>query len=529
MRRHTQDRVMHRRWPWWLALCLSLSFGLGAHALEPDHAETAVPADVGDVFPVEPVNQFLGSRSAAEGKWGVSVIDLSTRQVIYRHNDAEAMQPASTAKLMSTAFALDVLGADARFRTQVLSKTLPDAVGVLPEPLLLVGGGDPNLSSRVFPYRGETERGPLTQPFDDIAMQVYQQGVREIPDGIIADDRRYPQEPPPAGWTAEDRMYWYGAPVGSLIFNDGMVTVSARAGGSAGQSARVSLAPNPDGLIRYHVDTVRRGGRDFALYLADRGQDWQLRGAIRMGGGSSAMLAQPDPARMAAQALRDALERRGIAVGKRIQILRRALDEPRPDPQNYAAYVTLAEMQSPPLRDAVTVVNKVSQNLHAEMLLREASLRLGGDGSLEQATNHLRSWLYERNLVDESAVIDDASGLSRRDRMSPFRLASLLGYASQTAWASDWRASLPVAGRDGTLRYRLHDVQERIQAKTGTLKDVAALAGYVQRDNGKEYAFAVMVNRFSVSESQIKGRIDQLLRLIALNPVSAGPARTAMR
>lgn len=513
-----------RRHAVWLLLCLP--FGLVAHALEPSDA-LPTPADLNaEAFPVGALDHFLSHRPRGEGEWGVSVIDLENKQVIYRYNDHQAMQPASTVKLMSTAFALDVLGADAQFSTRVLSKNAVDARGVLSEPLLLVGGGDPNLSSRIFPYRGETERGPLSQPVDDLALQIYQHGVREIPQGIVADDRRYPQEPSPLGWTAEDRAYWYGAPISSLTFNDGLVTVSAQAGSSVGRRARVSLAPNPGGLIRSRVSTIRRSARDDGLSLVARGDEWQLRGALRMGSGSSAMLSQPDPARMAAIALREALQRRGIVVGQHIGILRRSPEQPRPDPQSYADYTALGSITSPMLRDAVTVVNKVSQNLHAEILLREASLQLGGDGSLAQATMQLKSWLQSRNLVDEATVIEDASGLSRADRTTPFRLASLLGYAHQATWGNDWRASLPVAGRDGTLRYRLRDVQERVQAKTGTLKDVAALAGYVQRVNGRDYAFAVLVNRFSVSESQIKGQIDQLVRLMALE---SAPAQTAMR
>lgn len=475
-------------------------------------------------FPTAQIDAFLASRSASEGIWGVSVMDLNSRQPLYETGGTEPLQPASTAKLLTTAFALDVLGPDTIFSTQVLARSTPDVNGVVQGPLVLLGGGDPNLSSRVFPFRGTTVRGPLSEPFDKLAEALWARGVREIPEGLVADTRRYPTEPRPAGWTEEDSIRWYGAPVSSLSFNDGMVLVTVRPAPRAGQWASASIEPNPRGLIRNAVMTVSRGGS--AVRLVDKGGYWELQGQVRARGGARfMMLAQPDPARMAVLAFRDALEKRGILVGGGVEILRRSPGEKVYNSLSYGNYLTLAELRSPPLREAVAVVNKVSQNLHAEMLLREASLAQGGDGSLATASFHLKSWLRERALLTPSCYMDDGCGLSRNNRLPPAALTAVLSYANTAPWGAVWRASLPWGGHDGTLRHRLRslDGEAEVYAKTGSLRGVQTLAGYIRKADGHDYAFAIMVNGFRVSDAQIKSRIDQLVALLATSRISNQP------
>ncbi|MEK8088266.1 D-alanyl-D-alanine carboxypeptidase/D-alanyl-D-alanine endopeptidase [Thermithiobacillus plumbiphilus] len=479
-------------------------------------------------FPKTELSDFLGNRPASEGAWAVSVMDLASRQTVYEFQGQAPLLPASTAKLLTTAFVLDVLGPDAVFRTQIYGQMRPGVDGILRGPLTLVGAGDPNLSSRVFPYEQTTERGTLSEPFDQLAAQLWQSGVRVVPDGIVADALRYPQEPRPAGWTEDDKRRWYGAPVRGLSFNDSLVFVNARPT-RPGRPAVVSVQPNPAGLIRTAVTTGRRGSGSW-LNLEAEGDHWVLKGQLAAGRGAVfRMLAQPEPAQMAAMALRDALERHGILVGSSTRILFRQPGTPAPVATRYNDQVLLAERVSPRLADAVTVVNKVSQNQHAEMLLREASLGMGGDGSLEMASTQLHHWLEKRGLSTPECFMDDACGLSRNNRLTATALTRVLGYAANTPWGKAWRQSLPLAGNDGTLRHRMQGLTSgaEVRAKTGTLNGVQTLAGFIRKPDGREYAFSILVNDFRTSDLLIRQHIDHLVDLIAGSPVLPQPGEFA--
>lgn len=480
-----------------------------------------VPAD----FPKREIDTFLSHLSSADGIWGVSVVDPASQRLVYESKGDYPMRPASTAKLLTTSFALDVLGPNATFSTQALTAKAPGPDGVLKDPVVLLGGGDPNLSARIFPFQVKTRYGVLSEPFDRLADQLWNNGVRAVPAGLVADTRRYPQEPPPAGWTSDDLVHWYGAPVSSLSYNDEMVFVSLRPGRRIGQPAIVSMMPDPSGLIRNDVVT---GRYNTPIRLVDRGGFWELQGTISLRSGAASLrLPQPDPARMAIMAFRDALVRRGIQVGSSIRILRRRPDQPLPSSLSYAHYSLVGELKSPPLREAVMVVNKVSQNLHAEILLREASLALGGNGSRAQAEALLRTWLKQNGLMSRESHLADGCGLSRDYRVTPTMLASVLSFGYRSPWGGDWRASLPVAGVDGTLRHRFMTLgsQVSIQAKTGTLDGVATLAGYIRKTDGHTYAFSVMVNDYRASEWHVRTLIDRLVDLIATSPAQ-GPTIT---
>ena len=151
------------------------------------------------------------------------------------------------------------------------------------------------------------------------------------------------------------------------------------------------------------------------------------------------------------------------------------------------------------------------------MLLREASLGQGGDGSLEMASAQLRHWLQKRGLSTPECFMDDACGLSRNNRLTATALTRVLGYAANTPWGNAWRQSLPLAGNDGTLRHRMQGLTSgaEVRAKTGTLNGVQTLAGFIRKADGREYAFSIMVNDFRTSDWHIRQRIDHLVGLIA--------------
>jgi D-alanyl-D-alanine carboxypeptidase/D-alanyl-D-alanine-endopeptidase (penicillin-binding protein 4) len=156
----------------------------------------------------------------------------------------------------------------------------------------------------------------------------------------------------------------------------------------------------------------------------------------------------------------------------------------------------LAAHISAPVADDIKVLNKTSQNLHAELLLRLLGKTEGTDGSFAQGARVVRQFLVNAGINDADFFLYDGSGMSPDDRITPRAFTHLLSYASQQTWGQDWRNTLPQAGVDGTLqnRFKGTPLAGRMWAKTGTLNECTALSGYLTAASGKTLAFSILVN-----------------------------------
>ena len=161
--------------------------------------------------------------------------------------------------------------------------------------------------------------------------------------------------------------------------------------------------------------------------------------------------------------------------------------------------------------------NKISQNLHAELILRLLGKTLGSDGSFEEGTRVVRQFLLNAGADDRDFFFYDGSGMSMDDRIAPRVYTKLLTYAAKQPWGKDWRESFPIAGVDGTLRGRFKEspLKGKLWAKTGTLNETDALSGYLEAASGKTLAFSILVNGHRPgSEDEIKA-IDKIAEAIA--------------
>jgi D-alanyl-D-alanine carboxypeptidase/D-alanyl-D-alanine-endopeptidase (penicillin-binding protein 4) len=211
------------------------------------------------------------------------------------------------------------------------------------------------------------------------------------------------------------------------------------------------------------------------------------------GTGVSTRLAVDDPAEFAAAALRDALLRRGIRVDGRA--VARHWWPGRPAPPAVAG-VELASRESPPLLETLKILNKVSQNLHAELMLCAVAHAAGRAGTREGGRAELETFLAEAGVPTSSVALADGSGLSRRNLVTPAAVHALLRYWHASPLRDAWMDLLPVGGEDGTLRARFRGAaaQGRVRAKTGTLWRVAALSGYLDRPDGSRWIFSILAN-----------------------------------
>jgi serine-type D-Ala-D-Ala carboxypeptidase/endopeptidase (penicillin-binding protein 4) len=178
--------------------------------------------------------------------------------------------------------------------------------------------------------------------------------------------------------------------------------------------------------------------------------------------------------------------------------------------------LTLASYESKPLLQDVRVINKVSQNLHAEILLRLLGKERGNTGTIEGGLDVLRGFLTQAGIPSDRYVFYDGSGLSRQNLVTPHAIVQLLRYSATQPWANDYKSTFPVAGVDGSLTERLNTprLQKRILGKTGSLGGVKTLSGYATTDAGEVVAFSILSNNFNLPGKRMTEAIDQLVQAI---------------
>ncbi len=440
-------------------------------------------------------SNLVAKRSAV----GIHVVSLSTKKTLYSRNPDRFFLPASNMKLLSTALALERLGPDFHFTTKLLT----DASG----NLIFLGGGDPSLSGRDYPYQKEASGKPPLLPVEQLADEAVANGLTRIDGDIIGDDTRYVWDPYPPSWTQDDALGADGAPVSALTVNDNAIALRIAPGGQVGDPAHVSPFP---ALEYFAIDNrivtgEARSARKIRVTRTPGTRQVILTGTIPLKGGALVEgLAVDDPALFAACALYDALARRGVEIHGVPVARHRAAGEAFPAPEG----MLWAKRDSPPVSELLQVVDKVSQNLHAEMMLREA----GKEGTREAGLKALEGLFKESGASLDDARIDDGSGLSRNDQVTPRLVTKVLTHLFDSPLQETFVAMLPVGGEDGTLSHRLCCTSEshKIQAKTGTLNRSVALSGYADSKTYGRLAFSILINNFPASARDVQPWVDKI-------------------
>jgi D-alanyl-D-alanine carboxypeptidase/D-alanyl-D-alanine-endopeptidase (penicillin-binding protein 4) len=475
------------------------------------HAAHRLPLD-------QRIDQILRISDARRGFWGIEVVELPSGKLLYRRNAQHLYLPASNMKMFTTAAALEKLGSDYVFRTTVESDTPPDAQGRVGD-LYLVGRGDPNLGSRTFPYTFKGPQQPADKALEDLADQTKARGISEVTGTLVADDSYFLWEPFAPNWAADDLEWGYGAPVTALAFNDNSLTLHVKPGTKPGDAADVHLEPVPDYYaLKSRVETSA-AGTEKRIFVERLPGSMQLDvwGQIPVDAEEdTGTVAIANPPRLAAELFRHMLEARGIQVKGPIEVRHLTRWEAAFLANPFAdstARVTLAEHDSPPLREAIKVINKESQNLHAEMLLRTLGRVVGNYGSLTVGLEVLNDFAAQQvGILPGETYFSDGSGLSREDLVAPHAMVKLLLYMTRSPHFQAFFDSLPVSGIDGTLANRLaqNRVRGRIHAKTGAVEHVNTLSGYMDLPSGKRLAFSILANNHPLKDKVGEATLDAI-------------------
>ncbi len=459
----------------------------------------------------------LAEAGADKGYWAVLVADAATGELLYALNPQRYFAPASSTKLFTTALAMATLGPDYRFRTTIETRGAVERSGRLRGELVLVGRGDPNLSNRRFPFQKQTERdGPAEKILAELVEAVWARGVRQIEGDVVADDSYFAYERFPSGWAIDDMMWGYGAAVSALAVNDNTISLELRPGEREGAPAWFGVEPWADFYrIENEVRTGAAGSEQKLEVSREPGSRlFVLRGTIPLRAEPRTLtLAVEEPAEHAAHLLKRLLEARGVRVHGKARARHLSPAEPRDAPEAAAGTpAVLAEHISVPLVEALRFVNKVSQNLHSELLLRTAAREKAGATTAEGALKFAQEFFKSTGIEEGDVVLYDGSGLSRRDLVTPQAEVKLLEYAAQQPWGAAFRSTLPIAGDDGTLAERMKNTPAagRIWAKTGSIEHVSTLAGYATTVHGEKLVFAIFGNKHNLRGNAATAVVDKI-------------------
>jgi len=448
------------------------------------------------------------------------IVPLGEDDAVYELDGRKAFSAASVTKIPTCLTALETLGPDYRFRTPVARYGEVEGDGVLHGDLVLEAVGDPNLSNRIvgdalafsdIDHSQGDVAGALPVEGDPLAVlrslagKIYEAGIRRTC-GLVRVNL--------CGSDEGERDLGSGLRISPICVNDNIVDVHVTPG-QKGEKAALRFQPAAP-IFEFVNETVTVAPEQPTTVRFVEDEDpsdpsvVRVRGNVPAGKPFWTCYGVPSPRRYAEALFRIALRDAGIALD----------DSSAAHAHADGARIEVASHTSPPLREAVKVVLKVSQNLHAELLVRASG------GGLRDAGFRAVRELFERAGLDvsESAQARGAGG----GYFSPATACRLLQYAARQSYASAFREALPVLGVDGTL----HDIQRtspaagHVRAKTGTFGhrdelnsvhhlSAKALAGYIDAKSGRVYVFAAFANNIHASSATSANDIGELLGEIA--------------
>ncbi len=435
------------------------------------------------------LDKILNAPALKGGVTGAIVCRVRDGKTLYAHDADLRLLPASNRKLFTSAAALELLGPDFRVHTDILAAARPDANGTIAGSVYLRGGGDGLLSP---------------SDLDAMAGALVQAGVKRIDGGVVGDGTCFADGPYGFGWEWDDFSDEEFPQISGLEVSEGVLEVRAVPGRASGDPVTVTVDPPTDYVpLTVTAQTAAKDAADTCTISRPWDKnEFQIAGTLPLGQTLTQKVPVQAPPLLAAALLQAALVRHGITVSGKA-----AVGQTAPNA------MVLATHSSLPLSEYIVRMNKPSDNLLAESLVRE----LDSAGTYD--AGHARETPFFRSLgVDTEAIaLVDGCGVGRRNFVTARAVSQLLlGMHRERNWPL-YYASLPIAGVDGTLKGRMigTPAQNNVHAKTGTLSQARALSGYVTGRSGQLYVFSLLMNNFSGNARSAGAVQDQFVEYLA--------------
>ena len=449
------------------------------------------------------VDRLIANANLRDTEVGLLIQDLDTGDTLASRSPDQAMIPASNMKLISSATALTTLGPDFMFRTQLRAITPAEwnevfgRVAPVEHTVLRVNGdGDPAFGDEKLLATADLNQEDLLQLW---VKAVANAGVSHVSQ-LIVDDRVFDHHRVHPSWPEDQLNNWYCAPVAGINFNDNCLDLYPRPS-TPGAAPHVRVVPASP-FLNFTNKAVTGGSNSFWVHRDRQSNELSFRGIVDREHTAPVSIALHDPAGYFGQLLAHRLGEAGITVDAVV----------RPHDDAVMPQGRLLHVVQTPLAAVLERCNKDSQNLFAEALLKRAGHALVADkpGSWFTGGMAAKKMLTDRVDVRTAAklTVADGSGMSRDNRVTAAMLVQVLDVMYRDrALAPVFRNSLAVGGEDGTLRKRFrHGMNHNVYAKSGYIRSVSALSGYVMVESDdpadpprRTVAFSILLNGFAPS------------------------------
>lgn len=432
---------------------------------------------------------ILDDPALSSAHMGIVIDSLTTGERIFKYNAGKLFVPASNMKLFTTAAALLALSPDFRYETR-LATNGSVASGVLHGDLIIEGSGDPTISGYFY-------GGDVLHVFRVWSKRLREMGIREIRGDLVIDNSGFSGPPRETGWDS-DATSCFCAPRDAFTYNNNCIQLDITPAVKPGKEARLVMEPVTDYVrLVNHLEGRKDTGRDTINLEYTTPRTLSIAGSI--GPGSQMMthyVAVNHPAHFGGFVFKETLAAAGIGMKGQILCARncpRTVDISARKMKG--VWKTVAIHHSPRLSEIIKVVNKLSNNLYAELLLLAVGRTTGATRTEGSAAAALVI-LSNAGIDTTGVVMADGSGLSRHNLVTPDSVAQVLRIMAQGPHASYFFESLPIMSVDGTLGNRLKGSRaaDRIRAKTGTMTHIRSLSGYVTTRNGERLVFSIFSN-----------------------------------
>jgi D-alanyl-D-alanine carboxypeptidase/D-alanyl-D-alanine-endopeptidase (penicillin-binding protein 4) len=441
------------------------------------------------------INQILQDDRLKGTSTGVSVRKASTGEVIYEHFGDTRLHPASNMKLLTGAAALETLGENYRFTTEVLSDGKIEA-NVLQGNLYLKGKGDPTL---------------LKKDFDHFAQDLKAKGIQKVNGSLIGDDTWYDKVRLSSDITWTDESYYYAAQVSALTaspnedYDAGSVIVEAYPNTKEGKTATVKITPETDvvNIINISKTGTKNSTKDLTIERQHGKNNIIIKGTVPIGGNvTREWIAVWEPSLYALNLFGKSLQEHGIQFSGKTSVTLG---------KTPAKAFVLTSKKSMTLKELFIPFMKLSNNGHAEVLAKEMGKVVYGEGSWEKGLQVIEDNNAKLGLDMENIQLRDASGMSHLNLIPANEVSKLLFAVQKEPWYNTFLTSLPVAGnRDrfvgGSLRNRIN-ISGNVRAKTGYITAVSALSGYAVTKDGELMIFSILINNYLKKVTPIEDQI----------------------